>query len=159
MSLSAASRRSFALGRSLPADQGRVGPRDLADLLSWPADCVAALTQRPHLKQRPLDAMIGGVVLRTHYSGYDNPGVALGWIEQALVQLGLLADDAQHCRNLHAVDISKHCRRLLLAHDGPMAASHVFRRMSSDANPEAPEAERHGSVTLRAWAEPKKRPM
>ena len=74
--------------RMASPSSGRRGPGSLQELLAWPRDLIRQLDLGEDRASTLRDNVIGGLSVRTHYSGCDTPMVCLAWIQQELAKTG-----------------------------------------------------------------------
>jgi hypothetical protein len=67
------------MARSGDSDGSSVSEKTLGDLLNIPDDILPVLTNSDMKLDRLLKNMSGGIALRTHFSGYETPGITLQW--------------------------------------------------------------------------------
>ena len=96
-----------------------VSPTTLGAIWRWPERYIKAL---PDILRNALGRNIGTqpVYCTTAYSGIGMWETTLSYIIQPLV------NDASTLRVVSATDVSEHCKRVLLHHEGPSKAMHCF---------------------------------
>lgn len=101
----------------------RDGPASLSELLMWPEHMLDEIMVHPPLRSALEANACDGIVVRTLYSGYENPMAALSYIEKAMESKGI-ACGGFTC--IHAADILESRRKLLCAWASDKGPLHVF---------------------------------
>ena len=106
------------------ASRASPGPETSKALYQWPDTLVEDLQKVPHMFDRFVSNLRGGIYLTTRFSGFDAPGLALHYIETVLGN----RDVHTGCGviNWSSLDMSRTCRKILCTHPSPF---HVFRTL------------------------------
>ena len=122
----------------------------LRDMMAFTSKIIDQVLQSDN-RQRFLNNIQNGILLRTCYSGVGSEGIALRWISTALQAAGLLADGTWMTWH-SACDTSPLARRMLAAFPCSSGPAHVFENLM----------DRHSKETRRkldgvSWPEPEKK--